>query len=249
MAEPVETPLTGGNMGSVTRLGDEVLRPAGEWTPLVDRLLRAYADAGIDETPRVLGLTADGRERLSYLPGVVPSDPMPAWVWSDAVLADAARLLRRLHDASVRLVGESTAWRSPVREPVEVVCHNDFAPYNMVFSDGRLSGVIDFDYASPGPRFWDLAYLAYRLVPLTGWRDPLEPGTDLARTERLSRLIEAYDVKCSAEELLAVVVARLDALADFSEAAAVRLGNPELADHATGYRADAKRIASGRLAP
>lgn len=216
------------------------------------RLLRTYADAGLTQTPRALGLTTDGRERLSFVPGVVPSDPMPAWVWSDAVLADAARLLRRLHDASIELARQQSTeplvWRSPVREPIDVICHNDFAPYNLVFTDGRLTGVIDFDYASPGPRIWDVAYLAYRLAPLTGWHDPGEPGTG-ARADRLSRLIDAYELGCSTEELLVVVVARLRALADFSDAAAVRLGNPELAEHAVGYRADAKRIASGRLTP
>ena len=54
----------------------------------------------------------------------------------------------------------------------EVICHNDFAPYNLMFEDGRLTGVIDLDLASPGPRVWDMAYTAYRFVPLT---DPANP--------------------------------------------------------------------------
>ncbi len=37
----------------------------------------------------------------------------------------------------------------------------------MVFHQGNLRGLIDFDTASPGPRVWDLAYLAYQLVPFT----------------------------------------------------------------------------------
>ena len=46
-----------------------------------------------------------------------------------------------------------------------MICHNDFATYNLIARDGRLVGAIDFDFASPGPRLWDLAYLAYRIVP------------------------------------------------------------------------------------
>lgn len=244
----VEEPLAGGTMGPVSRRGDEVLRTAGPWTPTIHRLLQLYADSGIEETPRALGYTGDGRERLGYLPGTVPGYPMPGWVWTGSVLDDAARLLRRLHDASPPLAVVAQGWRSPVREPAEVVCHNDFAPYNLVFDGGRLTGVIDFDYCSPGPRLWDLAYLAYRVAPLTGALET-EPFTSSERVGRLRRLLASYGCLASVDELLAVVVSRLRALADFSDAAAVELGNPELARHAAGYREDAARLASGRLVP
>ncbi|HEY3338764.1 MAG TPA: phosphotransferase [Propionicimonas sp.] len=228
----------------MSRRGNEVLRTAGPWTPNVHRLLRLCVDSDIDGVPRPLGYTADGRERLSFLPGTVPAYPMPDWVWSAEVLDDAARLLRRLHDASVPLAGVRAGWRSPVRQPAEVVCHNDFAPYNLVFLDGRLTGVIDFDYCSPGARLWDLSYLAYRIAPLEAG-----PFTAGQRAARLHRVLTTYGSDASVDELLATVVRRLDDLADFSDDAAARLGNPELADHATGYRKDAARIAEGRLAP
>lgn len=233
-------------MGPVSRLGDTVLRPAGPWTPNVHRLLDRYAEAGLAETPRQLGVGVDGRERLTFLPGVVPAYPMPDWVWAESVLGAAARLLRRLHDASVPLAGVTTGWRSPVREPAEVVCHNDFAPYNLVFTAGRLTGVIDFDHSSPGPRAWDLAYLAYRLVPLTG---SLESGpfNVAERAGRLGRLLAAYRSATPPAALVSTAALRLRALADFSDAAAVELANPELARHAAGYRDDADRLARGRL--
>lgn len=243
-----EEPLAGGNMGAVSRRGDEVLRTAGPWTPTVHRLLDLYSLTGVDQTPRALGLTSDGRERLSFLPGIVPTYPMPDWVWTEAVLADAAGLLRRLHEASVPMAGVTDGWRSPVRRPAEVVCHNDFAPYNLVFDDGRLTGVIDFDYCSPGPRIWDLAYLAYTLAPLTGALG-VGPFTAEERAQRLERLLTAYGSSATPAELVATVVLRLRDLADFSDDASVRLGNPELAQHATGYREDAARIAGGLLVP
>lgn len=242
--EPAEEPLAGGNMGAVTRLGDEVRRPAGSWTPTVHRLLERYAAAGIEGVPRPLGMTADGRERLSFVPGVVPGYPLPEWVWAESVLADAARLLRRLHDASVPLAGVRDGWRSPVREPAEVVCHNDVAPYNLAFTDGRVSGLIDFDYCSPGPRLWDLAYLGYRLAPLTGALET-EPFTPAERTARLRLLLDAYGSPAAVADLVALAAVRLADLARFSDRAAVELGNPELARHAAGYRADAARLAAG----
>ncbi|HEX5335461.1 MAG TPA: aminoglycoside phosphotransferase family protein [Propionicimonas sp.] len=239
-----EEPLAGGNMGPVSRRGDEVLRTAGPWTANVHRLLQLCADSGIAGTPRPVGYTEDGRERLSYLPGTVPSYPMPDWVWTEQVLDDAAHLLRSLHDASVPLAGVTEGWRSPVRQPAEVVCHNDFAPYNLVFDDGRLVGAIDFDYCSPGSRIWDLAYLAYRIAPLEAG-----PFTGSERAARLQRLLDTYGLGAAVDDLLATVALRLRDLADFSDEASVRLGNPDLADHAAGYRTDADRIAIGHLRP
>jgi thiamine kinase-like enzyme len=48
----------------------------------------------------------------------------------------------------------------------EIVCHNDFAPYNGVFDDGNLVGIIDWDVVWPGRPSWDLAFFAWHWVPL-----------------------------------------------------------------------------------
>jgi Ser/Thr protein kinase RdoA (MazF antagonist) len=116
-----------------------------------------------------------------------------------------------------------------------------------VFADGRLAGVIDFDYCSPGPRLWDLAYLAFTLVPLTGALDA-GPFTGAERVARIGRLLSAYGSSDSSEDLVSTLVVRLRDLADFSDRAADDLANPDLHRHAAGYRADASRLAEGRLA-
>jgi aminoglycoside phosphotransferase (APT) family kinase protein len=54
----------------------------------------------------------------------------------------------------------------PVAAWQQVIAHNDFAPYNHVFRDGRLVGAIDFDVCYPASRAWDLAWTAYRYVYL-----------------------------------------------------------------------------------
>ena len=66
-------------------------------------------------------------------------------------------------------------------------------PYNLVFDGERLTGVIDWDVASPGPRVWDLAYAAYRFVPLASPDNPdiPYPGVD-EQARRLARLCAAY---------------------------------------------------------
>lgn len=232
--------LAGGNMGTVVRHGDRVMRESGEWTPAVHRLLRQLNDAGIGGVPAPLGVTDDGREVLRFIEGEVPASPMPAWVWGDAALESAAQTLRRVHDATVGLSVEGP-WRSPTREPADVICHNDFAPYNLVFRAGVVVGVIDWDMASPGPRLWDLAYLAYRILPLTtdDWGDGFAPAE---RRQRAERLMRAYGDEWPLSELTLMVRRRLLALAAFSDQAARRLGKPELSDHAVLYRHDAQNL-------
>ena len=208
-------------MDGPRRDGDIVVRPAAPWTPSVHALLAHLRAAGIDWVPEPRGPDA-----VSWVDGEVPAYPMPAWVWAPAVLERAARMLRQLHDAQAGFAREGRVWALPAREPAEVICHNDFAPYNLAFRDGLPVGAIDFEAASPGPRAWDLAYLAYRLVPLAHPSNPdLPPQPD--PEARLARLCAAYgDIEPAA--VLALAPPRLDALAETAP--------PE---HAALYRADA----------
>ena len=136
-------------------------------------LLAHLRAAGLDWVPEPrMAPIARGRAAVSWLEGEVPAYPMPDWVWAPAVLERAARMLRELHDATAGFARAGRSWALPAREPAEVICHNDFAPYNLVFRDGLPVGAIDFEAAAPGPRAWDLAYLAYRLVPLAAPSNP-----------------------------------------------------------------------------
>src|SRR3954468_16065803 len=135
---------------------------------------------------------------------------MPRFMWADAVLVAAARFLRRYHDATVDFRPPDPCWRLPAHEPAEVVCHNDFAPYNLVFRGRTLAGAIDFDTASPGPRAWDLAYLAYPLVPLAEPGNPDAPATPEAdRNRRLALLCATYGPPADAAAVAATVPERL----------------------------------------
>jgi hypothetical protein len=223
MGAMVEEALTGGNLTPVVRVGETVRRPVGSWTPAVHALLRRLESVGFDRAPRVLGIDAAGRELLTFLEGEVGAYPLPDDLWAGAVLLDAARLLRRFHDATA-------GWRSPPDAAWqfvypdaarhEVICHNDIAPYNAVFVGGRLRGVIDFDTAGPGPRRWDIAHAAYRFVPLHG-ESPWAP-TDQAR--RLRRFCDAYGL-ADREGLVEEIERRVRALGDLIRERADR-GDP-----------------------
>ena len=223
-------------MDGAVRSGETVRRAPGPWTPTIQRLLRHLHAQGVRTTPRPLGTDEQGRDVTEYVPGEVPTYPMPSWVFSDEVLAESVALLRSVHDASVSFDRAESVWRLEPREPAEVVCHNDAAPYNMVFRDRRLVALIDWDTAAPGPRSWDLAYLAYRLVPLGPAAADSGPVPDRERRRRLELLCRAYG-DIGPADLLGTVVERLTELARFTRARAD--GDAELLRHVDLYLRDA----------
>ena len=236
-----EEVLAGGNSSMVVRVGDTVHRPAGPWTPAVHQLLTTLRAAGVTEVPEPFGMDEQGREVLSYLPGIVGNYPLPSWIWSPTILHEAGSLLRRVHDASEPLAHAAARWQLPAHEPIEVVCLNDVAPYNMVFQDGHITGLIDVDMASPGPRIWDLAYLAYRLVPLGEYADPDAPGRD-ARPARLDALIRSYGLEFDHAAVLRAAADRLEDLAVFTDRRAADTGRTDFLEHAALYRRDRDRL-------
>lgn len=230
--------LTGGNMNDVERDGDTVLRDAGPWTPTVHRYLDYVAAAGIDWLPRPLAIEGN-RERLTFVHGDVPVYPLPVWVWNEQVLVDGARRLRQLHDASVGFPLDDAVWQSPTKVPAEVICVNDFAPHNLVFSGGTVVGGIDVDMCSPGPRIWDIAYFATRTVPLTEVTPDGAPGIAEAR-RRVDVILRAYGSEATWDDVLRIAIVRLVDLAQFSRRKASELGKPHLSVEADEYDWDAR---------
>jgi thiamine kinase-like enzyme len=163
-----EEKLTGGNMADVARIGDRVYRSTGFWSPTVHRLLQHLQNKNFLYSPKFFSMDREW-EVLEFIPGVVPQYPFPDFVLSHDSISRAAKMLRGFHDATRDFVHlSSDRWQIPElwREPVEVVCHNDFSPYNTVFRDGLPVAMIDFDVAAPGPRVWDLAFAVYRFTHL-----------------------------------------------------------------------------------
>jgi Ser/Thr protein kinase RdoA (MazF antagonist) len=231
--------LSGGGTTQVLRVGETVRRPHQPWSPRVHQLLAHLAAAGFTGAPRTLGTDEAGRDVFGYLAGEVGHYPWTPAVAGEPALLSAARLLRAYHDATADVAGQwRDGWRWEAREPVEVVCHNDFAPYNCVFDGGRAVGVIDFDTAGPGPRTWDLAYALYRFAPLSAEDDGGGvAGAPRLQAARARAFLDAYGgTRAQRAAVVAEVVPRLRALTDVMRASA-----------AAGDAAFARHIAEGHL--
>ena len=134
-----------------------------------------------------------------------------------------------------------------------MICHNDFAPYNWVFNNhNHLIGLIDFDTCSPGSRLWDIAYTAYRIVPLMPHDDvslysETSPFLYDKMIKRLAVFLKEYSkgktiIKYSTEEVIEKVQKRLLAIANWSENEGKKANNQELLNHAKMYRLHAEWI-------
>jgi phosphotransferase family enzyme len=230
-----------GGVNEVVRSGATVRRPVGPWTPAVHHLLDHLAAVGFTGAPRAYGLDESGREILDFLAGDVPDSD---YVTSDAALSAVAALLREFHDATAGFVPPpDAAWYFRAQQPSEVICHGDIAPYNCVFRGGMPVAFIDFDTAHPAPRVWDVAYAAYRFVPLSRGG-----GSSVAeQTRRLGLFCDAYRLGAADRAILVdTVVARLDHLVahmyDQAAAGSAAFAGHIAAGHADLYRADAASV-------
>jgi aminoglycoside phosphotransferase (APT) family kinase protein len=180
---------------AVSRVGDTIRRPAGPWTSAIHALLRYLEDVGFDGAPRVLGIDDQGREVLTYVPGVEGHHARQAALHDDRTLVAVGRLIRRYHDAVSWFVPPPGAqWRFQADAPREgIVCHNDLAPVNTIYRDGEPRAFIDWEYAAPAPPAWDLACAAWSYIPLydDDWCQHYGYPTAL-RGPRLRLLCDAY---------------------------------------------------------
>ena len=207
------------------RQGDLIVKPVAAWTPGVHALLVALHRHGFDAAPISAGYD-EVWERVTYLRGDTGDLDGHAAMRGEKALRSAASLLRRYHDCSSLFAKDLEAdytWQLPARSPCEVICHGDFAPYNVVLNDGEVTGIIDFEAAHPGQRIWDLAYAVYRWAPLSSSIALEEMETLAAQVDRARIFADAYGLSIAERPSLpGIIVERLEALLAFMEREAAR---------------------------
>ncbi len=238
-----EEVLLGGNMNAPIRKDQLIYKEATAGSQNIHELLTYVRMRGIDWAPESLGINSEGKHVLTYIEGEVPHDT-PHWLWEEEILWEVARKLRQWHDATTEFDKKGN-WLLVNDEVPEVICHNDFAPYNCVFQDRKLVGVIDFDVCSPGSRLWDIAYTTYRFIPILP-AQPIDASGDVSpfsyemMLDRLEGFLREYSKGEAAylyhiEEVLAKVVKRLRVLAEWSKNYGLQTKREELVRHAGMY--------------
>lgn len=213
--------LNGGRESSIKRDGKTVHRPAQKWTPLVHKFLNSLRENGFHSAPIPLEINLNNEEVVSYLEGDVYNEELPTFLQTDETLLSVAKLIKDFHRASISFLDSLTGdepWMLISRTPVEVMCHGDFAPYNVVITDTMASGIIDFDTIHPGPRIWDIAYAVYRWVPLMSPENPESYGSKTEQLRRLKLFLNEYgEFNKNIRAVLETVIERLRYTVQFME--------------------------------
>lgn len=195
-----ERVLKGGSQRDVREKDGIVYRSPGPQSPTIVALLRHLEARGFNGAPRVhgTGFATDGRETFEFIEGAV-QHPRP---WSDDAIVALGELLRALHDATADFRAPANAiWRPhfsrdlPGSDPI--IGHGDLGPWNIIAQGGRPAAIIDWDYAGPTQRLWELAQVAWLNVQLHD--DDIAEANDLpapeVRAEQLRLLLDAYGLR------------------------------------------------------
>ncbi|WP_019617059.1 aminoglycoside phosphotransferase family protein [Psychromonas ossibalaenae] len=211
--------LQGGREGQIYRSYDKVYRPSGFWSQSIHKLFAHLKSEQFEFAPESLGFDSSGYEILSYVSGEVYNYPLVGAVSTSEALCSAATLLRQYHDATVSFVQSEQCndlrWLLPAREPQEVICHGDYAPYNVTLNGNKVVGIFDFDTAHPAPRIWDAAYAVYCWAPFK--TNPYDSLGDLTEQSiRAKQFCDSYGLLHEDRvQLVDVIISRVQALVDF----------------------------------
>ncbi|NDI33218.1 phosphotransferase [Chengkuizengella sediminis] len=220
--------LIGGRIGKIHKIGETVVRPSNKWTKDIHCFLQFLHEEGVDIVPKPFGINEKKEEILSFIPGDVFNYPLPEKLLIDSMIVSSSKLLLKFHKYSERYVSRLTnyeQWMLPVSYPIEVMCHGDFAPYNVTIVNNEAAGIIDFDTLHPGPKMWDISYAIYRWVPFDSH------GNLKEQIRKAKLFLDTYGVDSESKtSFISILIARLNSLTDFMRSEASN-GNKDFQLH------------------
>ncbi|MDZ5662603.1 phosphotransferase [Nocardioides sp. S-58] len=186
---------------------ETVTRPAGPHTRTVHSFLRHLRENGLDCVPEPVSLD-DETETLRFIEGDSGGD---GWrnQHDEHGLRSAARLLRRIHDASADWAPPRDAvFAAPTADGGDVFVHGDPGPWNFVWRDREAVALIDWDFLHRAPRLDDVAYALRWFAPARDDESTLEwhhfPHVP-DRRARIEAFLDAYGIPADFDVADAVV--------------------------------------------
>ena len=197
-----EGEASAGSINQVQRIGNTIHRPSYPWTKTINHFLAHLHSKGIKEIGQPLGFHEDGRSIYNYLPGTAALRPWIDILKQEEGLVFLTNFLKRFHLVqSDYEIPSGAIWYVPTEhlQKGTIIRHGDFGPWNTIWQEQQLTGVIDWDFAEPGTVLQDLAQLAWYTVPLrgeSGWQEAGFPSRpDFKRC--LLVICDTYDVSLS----------------------------------------------------
>lgn len=170
-----EEPLKGGmSARQVVKIENRVHRSKSSNHVFVHQVLRHLEQFDFSYAPRFLDVDNKEREILTFIEGEVPR----AFELDFEQIKQAVEVLRKLHDVLAK---------SALKGKKQTICHNDFAPWNIIIKNNQVVGIIDFDECAPGNRMDDLAYFIWTFLDLGTSND-----ADGLQIDKIDKLIHAY---------------------------------------------------------
>ena len=187
---------------------DTVTRPAGPQSRTVHSFLRHLRTQGLDCVPEPLSLDRES-EVLGFIDGESGGDGWRNQHDEDG-LRSAARLLRRIHDASTGWTPPHDAVFNapPTAVAGDVFVHGDPGPWNFVWRNGEAIALIDWDFLAPGARVDDVSYALLWFAPMRddesalGWHHFAHVPD---RRARIDAFLDAYGMRADFDVAEAVI--------------------------------------------
>jgi len=226
------------------------------WSYQTQAFFQDLRAQGFTQAPIPLGCDEEyGYEILSIVPGETGSFLENPNLYSVKALTSSALLLKAYHNAAksfVQKYNKVMPWMLPILNPQEVICHSDFAPYNICFEGDSAIGVIDFETAHPGPALYDIVYALYRFAPFHHPSHPESIDSLDSQIPRAKLFLDVYGLPQSCrKDCMAVMIQRLEELYHFLVTSAAN-GDPKYQQHIESghnllYQSDFKYLKSHRL--
>jgi hypothetical protein len=126
------------------------------------------SSVGVNYAPGVVGRDEQGREVLTYIEGEDSGSPLIAPLLSDNGVFVVARVASALQKALAACAcPEDAGWQFCTGRPRsgQMLQHGDLGPWKMIWESNQVAGIIDWDFVHPGDNLYDIAHLAWFVVP------------------------------------------------------------------------------------